>query len=133
MGTPLHNTISGDLPIRSRMPTKREDTRENQKTSELPQSPDIPDASPEQVIETVKKVMIDPEPKDFEQELASTVSTAVGKKKPKRRRPKSNRGHGKPTGFEEYYAEGPITPREYEETRKLYDPWVYRSPWPRSS
>lgn len=122
--------ISGEL---SAMPIKQEDIRENQKISELPQSPDMPDATPEQVIETAKKVMIDPKPSDFEQELASTVGTTVGKKKPRRRRPKSKRGHGKPTGFEEYYAEGPITPKEYEETRKLYDPWVYRSSCPRSS
>lgn len=111
MDTQPKNTISGDLPIRSR--------RGDQ---EPPQSPDIPDATPEQVIETAKKVMIDPKPRDFEQELASTVGTTVGKKKPRHRRPKSKRGHGKPTGFEEYYAEGPMTPKEYEETRKLYDP-----------
>ncbi|EPS32590.1 hypothetical protein PDE_07550 [Penicillium oxalicum 114-2] len=44
--------------------------------------------------------------------------------KHKRRRPKSKRGADKPTGFEDYYADGPMTPVEYEEIRKLYDPRI---------
>lgn len=90
--------------------------------AEASDSSKIIDATPAQVIETAKKVMIDPQPQTFEKELANTVGATVGRKKPKSKRPKSKRGHGKPTGFEEYYAEGPITAAKYEELRKVYGP-----------
>lgn len=31
----------------------------------------------------------------------------------------------KPTGFEEYYVDAPITPEQYKEEREVYDPYVY--------
>jgi hypothetical protein len=45
--------------------------------------------------------------------------------KSRRRKPKSKRGLGKPTGFEEYYADGPMTPAEHEKSRRIYDPYVH--------
>ncbi|KAE8378783.1 Argonaute complex, subunit Arb1 [Aspergillus bertholletiae] len=41
----------------------------------------------------------------------------------KRRKPKSKAKHGKgkPTGFEEYYVDTPMTPKEHEEEKALYD------------
>lgn len=120
---PTKTTISGDLPIRSAKPLKQEDASQKANIMKPPEPPKIIDSGPRQVIEAVKKVTVDPQARDFEKELATTtMTTSVGRKKPKHRRPKSKRGQGKPTGFEEYYAEGPITPKEYEEMRKLYDP-----------
>ncbi|GAB1214547.1 hypothetical protein ATERTT37_003711 [Aspergillus terreus] len=47
----------------------------------------------------------------------------IPKKKPKKKKkPKSQRGIGKPTGFEEYYVDAPMTPDEYHEELALYDP-----------
>lgn len=62
------------------------------------------------------------------------------KKKKKKKKPKSKRGlvrcpssissfrtlhpkclQNKPTGFEEYYVDAPITPEEFEKERELYD------------
>ncbi|KAI1133702.1 hypothetical protein F5Y10DRAFT_260023 [Nemania abortiva] len=43
----------------------------------------------------------------------------VKKKKKKKKVPKSRRGI---TGFEEYYADAPMTPAQATETKKLYDP-----------
>ncbi|ERF68255.1 hypothetical protein EPUS_02711 [Endocarpon pusillum Z07020] len=43
------------------------------------------------------------------------------KKKSKKSKPKSKRGLNAPSGFEEYSADAPITPAEYDEERKLYD------------
>ncbi|KAJ5561237.1 Argonaute complex subunit Arb1 [Penicillium sp. DV-2018c] len=42
---------------------------------------------------------------------------ARSKKKKTKRRPKSKRGENAPTGFEPFYADAPITPREYQKTR----------------
>ncbi|CAG8085989.1 unnamed protein product [Penicillium salamii] len=46
---------------------------------------------------------------------------AHGKKK-KKRRPKSQRGIGAPTGFEPWHADAPMTPAEFEENKRIYDP-----------
>lgn len=120
--SPTKTTISGDLPIRSAKPLRQEDLPEKANTTEGPASQKVINPVPQQVTEADKKVMIDSQVQDLETEVATAVGTNVGRKKPKHRRPKSKRGQGKPTGFEEYYAEGPITPKEYEEMRKLYDP-----------
>ncbi|RDW62902.1 uncharacterized protein DSM5745_10013 [Aspergillus mulundensis] len=50
-----------------------------------------------------------------------TVSPAAPKKKRKSRRPKSKRGKSKPTGFEEYYVDAPMTVEEYETEQSLYN------------
>ncbi|KZF23181.1 hypothetical protein L228DRAFT_245915 [Xylona heveae TC161] len=41
---------------------------------------------------------------------------------PKKKKKKSKRKANKPTGFEEYYVDAPITPAEFEEERGLYHP-----------
>ena len=33
----------------------------------------------------------------------------------------------KPTGFEEFYADAPVTPAAFEEEQSLYDKYVYLS------
>lgn len=125
---PIATAISGDLPIRSAIPLKQEESLKKEEASEeattikSSESPKPVSTAPVQVIETAKKVSMDPQIQNLETELAEAVGTNVGRKKRKHRRPKSKRGQGKPTGFEEYYCEGPITPKEYEEMRKLYDP-----------
>ncbi|KAL5341636.1 Argonaute complex, subunit Arb1 [Aspergillus crustosus] len=45
---------------------------------------------------------------------------APKKKKKRSQRPKSKKGRGKPTGFEEYYVDAPITVEEYESEQSLY-------------
>ncbi|KAJ5488898.1 hypothetical protein N7539_003788 [Penicillium diatomitis] len=52
-----------------------------------------------------------------------SMSVSQGPKR-RSRRPKSKRGIGKPTGFEDYYADGPMTPAEHEEIRQIYDPRI---------
>ncbi|KAJ5341057.1 Argonaute complex subunit Arb1 [Penicillium brevicompactum] len=48
---------------------------------------------------------------------------AVGrKKKNKKKRPKSQRGLNAPTGFEPWHADAPITPQEFNDNKKIYDP-----------
>ncbi|KAL1953876.1 hypothetical protein VTO42DRAFT_2062 [Malbranchea cinnamomea] len=42
-------------------------------------------------------------------------------KKKKKKGLKGGRGKKKPTGFEEYYVDAPMTPAEFEEEKKLYD------------
>ncbi|GAB1191367.1 hypothetical protein APSETT444_000539 [Aspergillus pseudonomiae] len=77
---------------------------------------------------------------DEEKDMA-TVDLVAPKRK-KKRKPKSKAKHrkvvkyfpvyldssilsdyvsGKPTGFEEYYVDAPMTPKEYEEEKELYD------------
>ncbi|KAE8321917.1 Argonaute siRNA chaperone complex subunit Arb1-domain-containing protein [Aspergillus sergii] len=52
----------------------------------------------------------------------ATVDLVAPKKKKKRKtKSKAKHGKGKPTGFEEYYVDVPITPKEYEEEKALYD------------
>jgi hypothetical protein len=48
------------------------------------------------------------------QDDADEVAPKKKKKKPKVKRPK-------PTGFEEYHADAPLTPGEYAEEQELYD------------
>ncbi|OQV06928.1 hypothetical protein CLAIMM_11433 [Cladophialophora immunda] len=44
------------------------------------------------------------------------------KKKRKKVRPQSKRGINKPTGFEEYFADPPLTPEQYAEEQEIYHP-----------
>ena len=55
---------------------------------------------------------------------AGTAPVGVGSvaKKKKKRKSKMSRGIGKPTGFEEYFVDAPITPIEHEEEQLLYSP-----------
>lgn len=54
-------------------------------------------------------------------EVAVGLGSAPKKKKKKSRKPKSKRGLGVPTGFEEYYVDAPVTPAEFVEEKGLYD------------
>ncbi|KAK5206515.1 hypothetical protein LTR41_007953 [Exophiala xenobiotica] len=47
---------------------------------------------------------------------------AKKKKKKKNRKPASKRGLGKPTGFEDFFADTPMTPSEHAEEQELYHP-----------
>ncbi|KAJ6184486.1 hypothetical protein N7519_005787 [Penicillium mononematosum] len=49
-------------------------------------------------------------------------SKSKKKKKKNKRRPKSQRGENAPTGFEPFYADAPMTPKEAEENKSIYDP-----------
>ncbi|KAF7158469.1 hypothetical protein CNMCM5623_003472 [Aspergillus felis] len=63
------------------------------------------------------------EANDNQEKLESVPVNMVESKKKKKKatRPKSKRGKNKPTGFEEYYVDAPITPQEYAEGREIYD------------
>ncbi|KAF7596332.1 hypothetical protein BBP40_002076 [Aspergillus hancockii] len=57
-----------------------------------------------------------------EMNMTATVNPAEPKKKKKSKsRFKNKRGQNKPTGFEEYYVDAPMTPEEYREEKSLYD------------
>ncbi|KAJ5279348.1 hypothetical protein N7478_004720 [Penicillium angulare] len=122
---PNKTTISGDLPVRSARRTRQHDCLMTPK---------------EQAQREAKKVSIEdeanngpwPKPKTGKKgtELDEEVSVVMGpdlamqSKNKKTKRPKSKRGLGKPTGFEEWSAEGPMTPEEHEEDLALYDPRI---------
>jgi hypothetical protein len=53
---------------------------------------------------------------------AEEVNPVKKKKKPKSKKPK-------PTGFEEYHADAPLTPAEYAEEQNLYDRYVCPQHW----
>lgn len=46
--------------------------------------------------------------------------TITKKKKKKRRKPQSQRGLNKPTGMEQFYADSPMTPAQYDEIKEIY-------------
>ncbi|RJE17651.1 hypothetical protein PHISCL_10012 [Aspergillus sclerotialis] len=49
------------------------------------------------------------------------LDVVIPKKKRKNRKPKSKSGKNKPTGFEGYFADAPMTPDEYNEEIAIYD------------
>ncbi|KNG89813.1 hypothetical protein ANOM_002861 [Aspergillus nomiae NRRL 13137] len=64
---------------------------------------------------------------DEEKNMATVDLVAPKKKKKRKPKSKAKHGKGKPTGFEEYYVDAPITPKEYEEEKELYDiPLIHR-------
>ncbi|GAD97132.1 conserved hypothetical protein [Paecilomyces variotii No. 5] len=59
-----------------------------------------------------------------EEDMTAEVDMIPAEKKKKKKRskkPKSKRGLNKPTGFEEFYVDPPITVEEYNENKKRYD------------
>ncbi|PWY84887.1 hypothetical protein BO70DRAFT_334877 [Aspergillus heteromorphus CBS 117.55] len=70
-----------------------------------------------------------PRPKKEEEEDAPVpLEWVEGQKKKKKSkpRPKSKRGKNKPTGFEDWFGDAPMTPDEFEVEKELYD--ISRSP-----
>ncbi|KAJ6147904.1 hypothetical protein N7497_009886 [Penicillium chrysogenum] len=57
-------------------------------------------------------------------ELDDGSSSKSKKKKKNKRRPKSQRGQNAPSGFEPFYADAPMTPKEAEENKSIYDPRI---------
>ncbi|KEF55544.1 uncharacterized protein A1O9_08294 [Exophiala aquamarina CBS 119918] len=57
--------------------------------------------------------------------LPSPVDMAKKKKKKKKSKPASQRGNDKPTGFEDFFADAPLTPDQHAEERELYDPELH--------
>ncbi|KAJ5527163.1 hypothetical protein N7513_011322 [Penicillium frequentans] len=117
------STISGDLPIRSAPRTQKEDPEKELDETQGPiknvQLEDAVDEPPD----------IKPKPTETTLKLDEAVAAVIGpqlvaqmqKKKKRNRGPKGKRGVGKPTGFEEWSADGPLTPDEYQEDCGLYD------------
>lgn len=126
-----HSTsISGDLPIRTVKPTEPPIMAETESAlsrtpSDAPKSVTFEEGPPKQQPKPKPRVGVPQTKLDDEVALrAGQIMASVGTKT-KHRRPKSQRGAGKPTGFEEYYADGPLTPAEHEEMRRIYDPYVH--------
>ncbi|KAF7116867.1 hypothetical protein CNMCM5793_005448 [Aspergillus hiratsukae] len=76
--------------------------------------------------ETSKPVEMTPphsEANNSQEELESIPVNMVEPKKKKKKtsRPKSKRGKNKPTGFEAYSVDAPVTPQEYAEEREIYN------------
>ncbi len=127
---PPHSTsISGDLPIRTIKPAETPVTAETESAipripSDVPKSVTFEDGPAGESPKPKPRVGVPQTKLDDEVALrAGQIMASVGTKT-KHRRPKSQRGLGKPTGFEEYYADGPLTPAEHEEMRRVYNPYV---------
>ncbi|KAJ5674605.1 uncharacterized protein N7477_004539 [Penicillium maclennaniae] len=82
---------------------------------------EVQDATNEQIQDAINLARMNPE-LNFPDALAATVA----KKRARRRRPKSKRGNDKPTGFEEYFADGPLTPSEHAEMLEVFNPYALR-------
>ncbi|RDH31847.1 Argonaute complex, subunit Arb1 [Aspergillus welwitschiae] len=96
-----------ELPLRPAASKIIDDT---QQTDPLPEtSEDKPDSTPNS-----------PKSQSLE-ELPIEIDQAKKKKKKSKARPKSKRGKNKPTGFEEYYVDAPITPEEFSAEKELYN------------
>lgn len=126
---PNHSTaISGDLPIRTNKQMKPSNPAEIEnppsQDTQLPSKnatmEEVPEDNPPKPRVGVPQTKLDDEVALRAGEIMASVVH-----KPRRRKPKSKRGLGKPTGFEEYYADGPMTPAEHEESRRTYDPYVH--------
>jgi hypothetical protein len=57
--------------------------------------------------------------------LPPPTELAKKKKRNKKRKPASQRGSDKPTGFEDFFADAPLTPEQHAEERELYDPGLH--------
>ncbi|GKZ84585.1 hypothetical protein AnigIFM56816_010138 [Aspergillus niger] len=96
-----------ELPLR---PAASKTINDPQQTDPLPEtSEDKPDSTPNS-----------PKSQSLE-ELPIEIDQAKKKKKKSKARPKSKRGKNKPTGFEEYYVDAPITPEEFSAEKELYN------------
>ncbi|GCB22153.1 argonaute-binding protein 1 [Aspergillus awamori] len=96
-----------ELPLR---PAASKTINDTQQTDPLPEtSEDKPDSTPNS-----------PKSQSLE-ELPIEIDQAKKKKKKSKARPKSKRGKNKPTGFEEYYVDAPITPEEFSAEKELYN------------
>ncbi|KAJ5587282.1 uncharacterized protein N7459_003047 [Penicillium hispanicum] len=117
---PSKSTISGDLPIRmGKTPQLEQPHVSGPRGSTAPtktvQMEDDHEENPK-----LRPGVVRNEVEDNVSVTLGQAMTQVGFKKRKHKRPKSKRGAGKPTGFEEYNADGPITPKEYNEIRDVY-------------
>ncbi|RHZ46725.1 uncharacterized protein CDV56_102128 [Aspergillus thermomutatus] len=117
METPeIPSICSQELPLR---PLKQHnDPKTEQPNMTTPSGP--------QISKPVETTPPQPEANANQEELETIPVDLVEpkKKKKKTNRPKSKRGKNKPTGFEEYYVDAPITPEEYAEGREIYDVYV---------
>ncbi|RAK99031.1 uncharacterized protein BO80DRAFT_143151 [Aspergillus ibericus CBS 121593] len=93
--------------------------------NDLPLRPAKPeDATDAQQSEQGKPGSATPQSPEEQQAQDPVMPVELGEPKKKKRskpRPKSKRGKNKPTGFEEYYVDAPITPQEFENERQIYD------------
>ncbi|KIW81854.1 hypothetical protein Z517_04880 [Fonsecaea pedrosoi CBS 271.37] len=64
----------------------------------------------------------DEENQDYGEVTNEPPAELKKKSKKKRRKPASKRGLGKPTGFEDYFADPPLTPEQYAEEQEIYHP-----------
>lgn len=123
-------TISGDLPIRTGKPMEPSISADTENTpshdASWPSKLKTNEIAPDDQLPKSKYQVGVPQTKlDDEVAIRAGEIMASTGSKAKRRKPKSKRGLGKPTGFEEYYADGPMTPAEHKESRQLYGPYVY--------
>ncbi|KAJ9216138.1 hypothetical protein DTO166G4_2382 [Paecilomyces variotii] len=72
----------------------------------------------------VQKLQEQDDDRGEEEDMMAEIDLTLPEKKKKKKRskkPKSKRGLNKPTGFEEFYVDPPITVEEYNENKKRYD------------
>ncbi|KAJ5086521.1 hypothetical protein NUU61_007828 [Penicillium alfredii] len=113
-------TWDASIPRHSGAPTANQEPKTSPKTV---QDNDV--AGPMIKTQPDPRSGVDPNSLEDEDHTNSTMPDILdvkAKKRSRKRRPKSKRGQGKPTGFEDFYADAPVTPEEYEELCELYDP-----------
>ncbi|KKA21456.1 hypothetical protein T310_4491 [Rasamsonia emersonii CBS 393.64] len=91
--------------------------------------PALEDESLEQIDEKNSNHDEEAGPEQDATEKAPLDVSQPKKKKKKNRKPKSKRGQDKPTGFEEYYVDAPMTPDEHDYEREIYQrerPVIFR-------
>ncbi|KAH1278392.1 hypothetical protein KXV95_005573 [Aspergillus fumigatus] len=114
MGSPeIASNTSHELPLR---PLEQVNDPE-------PEQPNMATSPEHQTSKPIEMTPPTSEVDGIQQELESMPVNVVESKKKKKKtsRSKIKRGRNKPTGFEEYYMDAPITPQEYAEGREIYD------------
>ncbi|KAM0093157.1 hypothetical protein ACP6JD_003448 [Aspergillus fumigatus] len=117
MGSPeIASNTSHELPLR---PLEQVNDPE-------PEQPNMATSPEHQTSKPIEMTPPTSEVDGIQQELESMPVNVVESKKKKKKtsRSKIKRGRNKPTGFEEYYVDAPITPQEYAEGREIYDVYV---------
>ncbi|KAJ6081172.1 hypothetical protein N7499_006046 [Penicillium canescens] len=110
--------ITGDRPTNAEQDGKPDpqcSTKESDKEKATEKTDDLSDT---------EKLPYGAKPNPDEERTLANMELDVGvvKKKKNKRRSKAKRGLDAPTGFEPFFADAPLTPDEFQEIKKVYDP-----------
>ncbi|EXJ56292.1 uncharacterized protein A1O5_12559 [Cladophialophora psammophila CBS 110553] len=109
----MDNSETKELPLRLRANTiPSNGTRDPTQPSQEPDAGDGDGNGGDQEVQ---------EDRDYG-EVTHVPPVEVKKKKKRSKRPASQRGLGKPSGFEDYFADAPLTPEQHAEEQEIYHP-----------